>query len=157
MHYGPSQPNFSEGLDKCLFAEKLNLKNIDECHKGGVNDKWQHIRDILVSTAEVCGTHRNPPMHKEIWWWNDEVAKAVANNRLMFKTWHKSRTSRNKAVYCKAEQACKKIIAMAKRTKNQKLAEEVNSDEGRRNVVCIAKHMTNVVQDVMIVILFEKQ
>ena len=70
-----------------MFAEKLNLKNTDECHRGGVNEKWQSMRAILVSTTEeVYGTHRNPPRHKETWWWNDEIARAVANKRLMFKT-----------------------------------------------------------------------
>ena len=133
-----------------MFAEKLNVKNIDECHRGGANDKWQNMRDILVSTAEeVCDTHRNTPSREETWWWNDEVAKAVANKRLMFKTWQKSRTSQDKEMYCTAKQACNKIIAMAKRTKSQKLADEVNSDEGRRNVFRIAKQMAKVGQDIM--------
>ena len=42
-------------------------------------------------------------------------------------------------MYYNAKQACKKIIAVAKRTKSQKLADEVNSDEGRRNVFRLAK------------------
>ena len=38
-------------------------------------------------------------------------------------------------MYRKAKQVFKKIIAAAKRTKSQKLAEEVNSDKGRRHVL----------------------
>ena len=134
---------------KRLFAEKVNLKNTNECHDGGVNDKWQKIRNILVSTAEeVCGTRRNPPRHKETWWWNDEVAKAVTNKRLLFKTWQKSKTNQDRSKYCQTKQACKKAIANAKRIKSQKLAEEVNSDEGRRNVFRIAKQMAKTGQDV---------
>ena len=37
---------------KHSFAEKLNVKNIDGCHRGGVNHKYQGKRDIFVSTAE---------------------------------------------------------------------------------------------------------
>ena len=51
----------------------------------GVDEKWQRMRDILLTTAkDVCGISRQPPRHKETWWWNEEVAKAVINKRKMF-------------------------------------------------------------------------
>ena len=68
---------------KRLFAKKLNLKNTDGHHRfgTGVNEKWQDMIDILVSTAEeVCGTRRNPPGHTETWW---ENTKLLARNLLM--------------------------------------------------------------------------
>ena len=84
--------------------------------------------------AEVCGTRRNQPRHKEAWWWNDEKAKTMANKTQMFKTWQKSRTCQDKELCCKAKQVCKKIITAVNRTKNQKLEDEVNAVESRRNV-----------------------
>ena len=56
------------------------------------------------------------------------MPKAVTNNSMLFKIWQKSKTNQDKGMYCKAKQACKKIIAIAKRTKSQKLADKVNSE-----------------------------
>ena len=43
---------------------------------------WQGLKECLVGTAdEVCGRTRGPPRHKETWWWNDDVEKAVAEKR----------------------------------------------------------------------------
>ena len=42
-----------------VFIDKLNLKNIDECHWDGVHDNWQKMWDILVSTVEVSGIRWN--------------------------------------------------------------------------------------------------
>ena len=47
-------------------------------------------------------------------------------------------------MYCKAKQACKKLTVVAKRAKSQMLADEVNYDEGRKNVFRIAKQMAKV-------------
>ena len=52
-------------------------------------------------------------------------------------------------MYCKTKQACKIIVATAKRTKSQKLAEKVNSDDGRINVFRIAKETAMVGEDVL--------
>ena len=63
----------------------------------------------------------------------------MTNKRLLFKTWQKGSTIQNNGKYCQAKQACKKVIANMKRIKSQKLAEEVNSDERRRDMFQIAK------------------
>ena len=89
------------------------------------------------TAEEVCINRRNPQRQKEMWRWNDEVAKAVTNIRLLLKTLQKSRTNQDRGT----QQACKKVIANAKRTKSQKLAGEVNSHEGRRNVCYIVKNL----------------
>ena len=61
------------------------MKNVDDCHRGGVNDKnGKKIKDILVSTAETYATNRNPPNYKDIRWSNDKISDAMANKRLQF-------------------------------------------------------------------------
>ena len=51
--------------------------------------KWERMRDILLTTAQdACGISGQPPRHKETWWWNEEMAKAVKNKRYL-------RTARN--------------------------------------------------------------
>ena len=132
------------------FVEKLDAKISADSGTGAVDEKWQRMRDSLVSTAQaVCGVRRNPPRHKETWWWNEEVAKAVESKKKLYKNWKKDRTSENKELYNKAKQYSKKVVTLAKKAKSEDLAKELDSDEGKRKVYRIAKQMARDRQDVV--------
>jgi len=43
-----------------------------------VESKWNTMKEVWQkATEQVCGWTKGPPRHSEIWWWNDEVAKAI--------------------------------------------------------------------------------
>jgi len=47
-----------------------------------VNEHWQQMKNITMDTAQVtCGLLKGPCRHKETWWWNEEVAKAVREKK----------------------------------------------------------------------------
>jgi len=40
------------------------------------------MKNIMIDTAYVtCGLSKGPCRHKEAWWWNEEVAEAVRENK----------------------------------------------------------------------------
>ena len=44
------------------FADKSKLQNTKNGMNDGVDEKWQRMRDILLTTAQnVCGISRQPP------------------------------------------------------------------------------------------------
>ena len=54
----------------------------------GVNDHWQQMKGIMMETAQdICGMTKDPPRHKETWWWNEEVAEAVRNKKIYMFTY----------------------------------------------------------------------
>ena len=132
------------------FADKLKVQNTKNGTNDGVDEKWERMRDILLTTAkDVCGISRQPPRHKETWWWNEEVAKAVKNKREIFKNWQKNKTNQNREHYREAKRNCKKSIAIAKKAKSEKFADELDCEEGRRRVFRIAKQLARDGQDVV--------
>ena len=41
--------------------------------------------DIMMETAQdICGMIKGPRRHKETWWWNEEVAEAVRDKKIMY-------------------------------------------------------------------------
>ena len=60
-------------------VEEVDWKYLDK------NEHRQQIKNTMLETAQVtCGLSKNPCRHKEIWWWNEEVAEAV---REKIKVW----------------------------------------------------------------------
>ena len=55
----------------------------------------------------------------------------------------------NRAEYRKAKQTAKCVVAIAKKQKSHEFAEELNSDQGRKNVFRIARQMTRERQDIV--------
>ena len=117
---------------------------------GGVNESWNEMKKVLVDTAaRVCQVRRGRPRHKETWWWNEEVKEAIKNKKACYKLWKKSGKEADRKEYTLAKHTAKKIVAIAKQKKSKELAETLKSDEGRRKVFRIAKHMIKEQQDVM--------
>ena len=44
-----------------------------------VNDQWQQYNEF-----QICGMTKGPHRHKEIWWWNEEVAEAVREKKIKY-------------------------------------------------------------------------
>ncbi|MBJ3206163.1 hypothetical protein JGB62_24205 [Salmonella enterica subsp. enterica serovar Give] len=64
------------------FAEALGAKGEAVTERSDVDAKWEAMKSISVKAAEeVCGWTKGAPRHRVTWWWNDNVAKAIEENR----------------------------------------------------------------------------
>ena len=77
---------------RCMVRDKVE----ESKWKGlGVNEHWQQMKGLMMETAQdICGMTKGPRRHKETWWWNDEVAEAVREKRIMYGKWKKDNTKR---------------------------------------------------------------
>jgi len=58
-------------------VEEAELKYSD------ANEHWHQMKNIMMDTAKVtCGLSKGPCRHKETWWWNEEVAEAVREEKV---------------------------------------------------------------------------
>ena len=101
----------------------------------------------------VCGVTKGKCRQREIWWWCDEVEKAVESKKQKFKEWKKAeecekdvkqaeyKASRNEAKRCIA-----RILKKAEVMKKQ--AETLHSKEGRQNFFRIAKQKKKERKDI---------
>ena len=47
----------------------------------------------MMETAQnICGMTKGPCRHKETWCWNEEVAEAVKEKKIMYGKWKKENT-----------------------------------------------------------------
>ncbi|XP_065319037.1 uncharacterized protein LOC135927029 [Gordionus sp. m RMFG-2023] len=110
------------------FNIALAIREAEVAQASGVNDKWEAMKKALVmTTEEVCGWTKGPPRHKETWWWNPEVAKAVDEKRRCFKM---------------AKRNAKKLIAKAQEEKRHEFAKEMECADRIGNMVRMAKQMS---------------
>ena len=70
----------------------------------GENDHWQQMKGTMMETAQdISGMTKGPCRHKETWWWNEDVAEAVREKKIMYRKWKKKNTKEaygiQKAVY----------------------------------------------------------
>jgi hypothetical protein len=131
------------------FMQNVELHVNEVAAASGVEAKWDSIKKVLLTaTEEVCGKTRGPARHRETWWWNEEVAAAIAEKRRGYKEWYRTRSDTDRALYKKSKQQAKKTVAMAKESQRKEFAAELDSEEGKRNVFRIAKQMAQERQDV---------
>ena len=46
---------------------------------------WGIPRNCLIDVSdEVCGKTKGGQLHRQTWWWNDEVAEAVKEKRRLY-------------------------------------------------------------------------
>src|SRR5580692_2039598 len=105
-----------------------------------VNAKWEVIKDVcLKATEEMCGRTKGPPRHKETWWWNEEVSSAVEEKKRYYKEWRRTKNEQDMMIYKEAKIRARRAVALAKEKKRKEVANELESEKGKRNVFRIAK------------------
>jgi len=82
---------------RCIVEDKVE----EAKWKGlGVNDHWQQMKGIMMETAQdICGMTKGPCRHKETWWWNEDVAEAVRDKKIMYGKWKKENTKEARMEY----------------------------------------------------------
>jgi len=73
---------------RCVVEDKVK----EAKWKGlGVSDYWQQMKGVILETAQdICGMTKGPC--KETWWWNEDVAEAFREKKIMYRKWEKENT-----------------------------------------------------------------
>ena len=115
---------------------------------GATEDIWNNIKTgLLKTTEEVCGTTRPHRWHRETWWWNEHVEKAIAAKRTAFKAWKAGKGTR--ASYDAAKRNARHAVHHARQEADKKVYENIDpkSSEVYRLANQFRRENTGVVGD----------
>jgi len=48
---------------------------------------------MMESAQDTCGMTKGPHRHKETWWWNEEVAEAIREKKIIYRQWKRENTN----------------------------------------------------------------
>ena len=92
---------------------------------GAIEDIWNNIKSgLLKTTEEVCGTTRSHRWHRETWWWNEHVEKAIAAQRTAFKARKAGKGTR--ASYDAAKRNARHAVHHARQEADKKVYENID-------------------------------
>jgi len=104
---------------------------------------------MMMETAQnICGMTKGPCRHKETWWWNEEVAEAVKEKKIMYGKWKKENTKEATMEYKKSRQNAKRVISSAKEKKQKECANDLNDSECQIEIFRTAEHVVKERQDI---------
>ena len=115
---------------------------------GATEDIWNNIKTgLLKTTEEVCGTTWPHHWHRETWWWNEHVEKAIAAKRKAFKAWKAGKGTR--ASYDAAKRNARHAVHHARQEADKKVYENTDpkSSEVYRLANQFRRENTDVVGD----------
>ena len=109
-----------EKFREVVESREQNRNTVDS--EISVEGLWSGLRDCMNEASEaVCGRTKGQQVHKETWWWNEEVGKAVEEKREWHRIWSKSKTEANKMVYNQMKKYAGKVVSLAKESYGKKL------------------------------------
>ena len=131
------------------FEEKIRAK-ADMWVKGDMESLWKNLKESLLEVAdEVCGRTKGPPGHRESWWWNEEVGKAVEEKRNYYKIWKKSTKEEDRLLYCLAKRKAKRAVYIAQADEQKVFGEMLDSEDKKGVVFRVVKQMVGKNRDVV--------
>ena len=78
------------------------------------------MKGIMMETAQdICGMTKGTCRHKQTWWWNEDVAVAVREKKIMYGKWKKENTKEERMEYKLRRQKAKRVISSAKEKKHK--------------------------------------
>ena len=105
------------------------------------NGGHRTVKWILRIGEEVLGksSGRKPPNDKESWWWNEEVQQRVMNKKEVKKKADLSGLEQDKNEYKQAKKEARRAVAKAKAETWNEVYEELETPEGEKKILRIAK------------------
>jgi len=104
------------------------------------------MKGLMMETAQdICGMTKGPHRHKEIWWWNEEVAEAVKKKKIKYGKCQKENTRKE---YKKSRQNAKRVISSAKEKKQKECANDLNDSKCQNKIFRMAKQTVKERQDI---------
>ena len=80
----------------------------------------------METAQDICGMTKGPCRHKETWWWNEDVAEAVREKKIVYGKWKKENTKEARMQYKKSRQTAKKVTSSAKQKTQKECANDLN-------------------------------
>ena len=78
---------------------------------------------MMETAQDICGMTKGPRRHKETWWWNEEVAEAVREKKIMYGKWKKENTKEARMEYKKSRQKMQRELSLHQRKRNRRNAQ----------------------------------
>jgi hypothetical protein len=96
-----------------------------------------HIRKVAIEVFEVTRGNKREP--KDIWWWNDEVQKAINEKKECYKRLHHNKSDENIQKYKEARTNAKKSVSEPRGQTYTELYRKLDTKEGENDVYKMAK------------------
>jgi len=93
---------------------------------------------MMETAQDVCGMSKGC-IHKETWWWNEEVAEAVRENKIKYGNWNRENSTEAWKEYKKSRQNAKRVISSAKENKQKECASDLNDLKHQNKIFRMAK------------------
>ena len=133
-HQNPSKSSPLASVWKLKDPQMSNhfqeVFNLHVSTSAGVADRatediWNNIKTgLLKTTEEVCGTTWPHHWHRETWWWNEHMEKAIAAKPKAFKAWKTGKGTR--ASYDAAKCNARHAVHHARQEADKKLYENID-------------------------------
>ena len=107
-----------------------------------VQEWWTENSEVILRIGEeVLGksSGRKPPNDNESWWWNEEVQQWVKNKKEVKKMVDLSGLEQDKEEYKQAKKEERRAVAKAKAETWNEVYEELETPEGEKKILRIAK------------------
>ena len=138
-----------ENKYKEKFAERMREKDFTLDEAENVNGKWLRMKKQWKDIAEeVVGWTKGKSRHRETWWWNDIVEKAVEQKKKAYKDWFRDKNEINLESYKNAKREARREVAIAKSNKGKEIVDNWKLDENPGRVFRIAKRLGKERQDI---------
>jgi len=76
----------------------------------------------METAQDICGMTKGPRRHKETWWWNEEVAKAVMEKKIKYGKWKRENTKEARMEYKKSrkKEKMQRGLSLQQRKRNRR-------------------------------------
>jgi len=75
---------------------------------------------MMETAQDICGMTKGPCRRKETWWWNEEVAEAVRDEKIKYGMWKKENTEEARMEYKKSRQNAEREFSLQQRKRNRR-------------------------------------
>jgi hypothetical protein len=139
-------------VNKSQFQEQLLMTSGMDHDDRSADEMWNEMKgSLLRATEEVCRkTSGRIRRRKGTWWWNDEVAQAVKNKRVLYKVWFRSKSVEDKLKYQEAKRVARRVVAKAQSETRKELVESLDSAEGKGQIFRLVKQMVRNNSDLLV-------
>ena len=123
-------------------VERMEMSKNTVDSGSSVEALWSGLRDCMTEAAEyVCGRTMGQQVHRETWWWNEEVDRAVAEKRNWYRIWSKPKTEANKMAYNQMRKYARKVVYSAKESYGREFGVRLENEVGKGNLFKAVKRI----------------
>ena len=117
---------------------------------GEETQDWETVPEDLRQIGEklLGKTSGNMKQLKETWWGNEDVQENIQTKKLAKITLEKDNNEENKAAYKTAKKEAKTSVAFAKARAYDRLYADIDTTEGQKKVLRMAKERENNSKDI---------